>query len=106
MKIFLPKFKKLKNYKKVLINLFLASNLTLIATGSAELNTSTDSANLNNATDSANLSIERTPAVSNIVHTPVTEPSGKFYENQISVKFKDGVSPNQNLQWWRQIMLQ
>ena len=90
-------FKKLSKFRRGFLALFLTSNLILLSTGSAELNTSTDSANLNNATDSANLSIERTPAVSNIVHTPVTDPSGKFYENQISVKFKDGVSPESKL---------
>ena len=91
MKISLLKFKKFKNYKKVLINLFLASNLTLIATGSAELNLASPSASSEESTSSA----QSDQSLLQIVYPARTfqlDPTGLFYEDEIEVRFKDDVS--------------
>src|SRR3989344_3804348 len=92
MKTLLSKFKQFKNFKKVLINLFLASNLVLLSTGSAQLNSSTPSADL---TGESTPSAEPSQINTNIAAAARTfkvDSTGEFIEDELVVKFKDNVT--------------
>ena len=80
--------KKLKKVKKTILTIFLASNLTLVATGSAVLNSATDSADI--------LGGESTPSATQNSNSPArtfkVDPTGSFIEDELVVKFAEGVN--------------
>ena len=103
------KHSKFKRIKKAVVTLFLTTNLTLVGTGSAVLNTASDSANLDDqATPSASNYRNSTvfsplPSPQEQLNQPNTEvnkatrtykidPTGGFIEDELIVKFKNDVS--------------
>lgn len=99
----LSKLKRFKKIKKTLLTVFLSSNLILLSTGSAELNLASDSAELESATQSAEVTDQGTPspqtnqteAVEGEITTEMKiDPTGRFVEDELIVKFKEGFSEN------------
>src|SRR4030042_6742851 len=80
--------KKFKKIKKMILTVFLATNLTLISTGSATLNPATDSATLGEqATPSVSPSPQPT-LFGQPQRTFKLDPTGSFAEDELIVKFK------------------
>jgi len=106
------KHSKFKRIKKAVVTLFLTTNLTLVGTGSAVLNTASDSANLDDqATPSASNYRNSTvfsplPSPQEQLNQPNTEvnkatrtykidPTGGFIEDELIVKFKNDYLNNE-----------
>jgi len=83
-------FKKLKRIKKAVLTIFLASNLTMVATGSAVLNSATESADI--------LGGESTSSTTQNSNSPTrtfkVDPTGSFIEDELVVKFKKDLPQN------------
>ncbi|KKR47861.1 MAG: Protease [Candidatus Woesebacteria bacterium GW2011_GWB1_41_10] len=98
MKISLPKFKKLKNFKKAkkaILTIFLASNLTIIATGSAQINQPDNSTDLTNqSTRSSQLEtaggLIGGPAPQSRETPPMLlDSTGQYVADELIVRFKE-----------------
>src|SRR3989344_4115999 len=78
---------RLKKIGKLLTTLFLTANLTIISTGSAQLNQSSNSADPNPSTQSSQLA---TPLRG--IETPpmLLDSSGQYVADELIVKFKNG----------------
>ncbi|MEK7186692.1 MAG: S8 family serine peptidase [Patescibacteria group bacterium] len=92
--------KYLLKIRKSLLTLFLTSNLLLVSTGSADLNLATPSAVTEiQSTESSQLNdviniteaITPSPEIAPIKQSRKIDPTGRFAENRIIVKFKDNI---------------
>src|SRR3990167_8262666 len=89
MKALLSKFRKIK---KAAIVIFLSSNLILLSTGSAEFNLASESANLTNQSTPSGQVDQISEAEDKIAPEVKIDPTGRFFEDELIVRFKDSIS--------------
>lgn len=69
---------------------FLSSNLILLSTGSAELNLASQSANLTDQSTPSGQIDQTSDDENKIAPEAKIDPSGRFFEDELIVKFKEG----------------